>query len=186
MIIFHKINTAGSEQQPLKTLCSSVPPKRFISPCHGCFPSPIPAQWPTLQGPWPRAQGEPQLSCRIAYSPVIHPHGLCLHSRLQPQHNSCAGGQSQHLHPALARTETCTPGLAGVPGQGEGAHGSVPRYSLLLDALILATSFCTPGMSPFFTAWISSCSRPIAGRWEQWPRRNPQIPEVYKAMGKSP
>lgn len=73
-----------------------------------------------------------------------------------------------------------------MPSQGEGAHSSLPRYSLLLDALILATSFCTPGMSPFFTAWISSCSRPIAGRWEQQQCRNPQIPEVYKAIGICP
>lgn len=85
------------------------------------------------------------------------------------------GVRSQHLHPSLNSTEpvarTRAPGQAAAPGGAEGARGSALRYSLLLDALILATSFCTLGMSPFFTAWISSCSRPITDRWERQQRR---------------
>ena len=101
---------------------------------------------------------------------------------LRPQHNSCTGVQSQHSHPGLDGTEpaagTRTPEQAGVLSRGEGARSSAPGYSLLLDALILATSFCTPGRSPFFTAWISSCSRPITARWErrQRGRQRPSDP----------
>lgn len=130
---------------------------------------------PSFRAPGPEPKGNPSPAGRIAYSRVIHPHGLRLRSCLRPQHNSCTGVQSQHLHPGLDGTEpaarTHTLGQAAVPGRGEGAHSSASVYSLLLDALILATNFCTLGMSPFFTAWISSCSRPIADRWEQWQHR---------------
>lgn len=77
--------------------------------------------------------------------------------------------QSQRSHPSAdAELAPCiTQATQRCPAGARGSSSSAPRYSLLLDALILATSFCTPGTSPFFTAWISSCSRPMADRWER-------------------
>lgn len=168
MIIFHKINTAGSEQQLLKPFVAA-------SPHHCHFPLLSPLGGPRLRAPGPEPTGNPSPAGRISYNPVIHPHRPHSRSCLRPQRNSHAGVQSQHLHPSLDGTEpaarTRAPGQAAVPGGAERARGSAPRYSLLLDALILATSFCTLGMSPFFTAWISSCSRPITDGWERQQRR---------------
>ena len=193
MIIFHKINTAESERQLLKTLCSSVPSQTASLPSAAAISLCLsPLSSPHFRAPGSKLEGNPSPAGRIAYSPVIHPHGLHLRSCLRPWCNSCARVQSQHLHPGLdgtvPATGTHTPGQAAVPGRGEGARSSAPGYSLLLDALILATSFCTPGTSPFFTAWISSCSRPIADRWERQRRGRQRLldPSGLQSHGNKP
>lgn len=173
MIIFHKINMARSERQPLKTFCSGVPllQAALLPPAAAVFLHPSPLGSPRFRTPVPKPEGNPGPAGRITHSPVIHPQGLCLCSHLQPWCNPCTRVQRQHSHPGLDGIEpaagTRTPGQAALPGGGEGARSLPSGYSLLLDALILATSFCTPGTSPFFTAWINSCSRPMADRWER-------------------
>lgn len=125
MIIFHKINTARIEQQSLKILCSSVPPEAASLPPATVSLHPSPLRGPHFRAPGPKPEGNPSPARRIAYSPVIHLHGLRSRSRLWLRCNLCARVQSQHLHPGLDSTEpaarTRTPGQAAVPGREEGA-----------------------------------------------------------------
>lgn len=109
MIIFHKINTVGSKWQSLKTLCSRIPPDKQLRfpPTTAVSLHPSLLGGPRFRVPGPEPKGNPSPAGRIAYSPVIHLHGLRLRSRLWLQRNSCARVQSQDLHPSSEWHQAC-------------------------------------------------------------------------------